>query len=80
MSIDEMKKLLVKAPKVKKGSTLEKAGVDGAWMTATQKLPGVAGMIVILALLATRTSVNPFGGGYFEHRERPIWRGTIALY
>jgi hypothetical protein len=33
-SIDGMEKLLVKAKKVKKGSTLEEAGVEGAWLTA----------------------------------------------
>jgi hypothetical protein len=30
-SIDEMEKLLVEAKKVKKGSTLEEAGVEGVW-------------------------------------------------
>jgi methenyltetrahydromethanopterin cyclohydrolase len=32
--IDEMEKLLVKAKKVENGSTLEEAGVEGAWLTA----------------------------------------------
>jgi hypothetical protein len=33
-SIDGMKRLLFKSKKVTKGSTLEEAGVEGAWLTA----------------------------------------------
>jgi hypothetical protein len=78
-SIDEMEKLLGKAKKVKKGSTLEEAGVEGAWLTAYAQIArrcrddrdfGVTRYPYELG-----PGVNPFAGGYFEHREWPIRRG-----
>jgi hypothetical protein len=72
-SIDEMEKLLVKAKKVKKGSTLEEAGVEGAWLTAYTQIArrcrddrafGVTRYPYELG-----PGVNPFAGGYFEHRK-----------
>jgi hypothetical protein len=78
-SIDETEKLLVKTKKVKKGSTLEEARVEGAWLTAYAQIArryrddrdfGVTRFPYELG-----PGVNPFAGGYFEHREWPISRG-----
>jgi hypothetical protein len=64
---------------VKRGATLEEAEIDGAWLTAYEKIArrcrddkdlGVSRYPYELA-----PGVSPFSGGYFEHREWAIRRG-----
>jgi hypothetical protein len=70
-SIEEMEKLLVKAKKVKKGSTLEDAVVEGAWLTAyaqiTRRCRDDRDSGVTRYLYELGPGVNPFTPGYFEH-------------
>jgi hypothetical protein len=82
-SIDELEKLLVKAKEVKKGSTLEDAGVEGAWPTAYAQIArrcrddrdfGVTRYPYELG-----PGVNPFAGGYFEPRvANQAWHGALC--
>jgi hypothetical protein len=78
-SIQSMEELLRKSKKVKRGTTLEEAGIDGAWLAAYAKIArrcwddkdlGVSRYPYELA-----PGVNPLSGGYFEHREWAIRRG-----
>jgi hypothetical protein len=78
-SIDEMEKLLVKAKKVKKGCTLDEAGVEGACLTAYAQIAGRfrddRDFFVTRYLYELGPGVNTFAGGSFERREWPIRRG-----
>jgi hypothetical protein len=74
-----MQELLGKSKKVKRGSTLEDAGIDGAWLTAYARITKRCrddkdlGFSRYSCELAPR--VSPFAGGYLEHREWAISRG-----
>jgi hypothetical protein len=79
-SIQSMEELLRKSKKVKRGAAVEEAEFDGAWLTAYARIArrrrddkdlGVSRYPYEVA-----PDVSPFAGGYFEHREWAIRRGT----
>jgi hypothetical protein len=72
-SIQSIKKLLRKSKKVKRGATLEEAEIDGAWLTAYEKIARRCRDDKVLGVsrypYELVPGVSPFSGGYFEHRE-----------
>jgi hypothetical protein len=80
-STDIMNELLRKAKKVRKGAPLADAEIDEAWLTTyvaiarrccVDRDSGVSRYPYELG-----SGVNPFAGGYFEHRE---WQGNGAAH
>jgi hypothetical protein len=58
---------------VKRGATLEKAEIDGAWLTAYEQIASRCrddkDLVVSRYLYEVAPGVSPFSGGFFEHRE-----------
>jgi hypothetical protein len=77
-SIQSLEELIPKSKKAKRGSTLEEAEIDGAWLTAYARIssmcPDDKDLGVSRYPYELAPGVSPFSGRYFEHREWAIRR------
>jgi hypothetical protein len=78
-SINEAEMLLAKAKKVKDGRSMEEAEIDYKWITAyaaiARRCRDDKDFGFVRYPYEQAPGVNPFVGGYFEHREWAIRRG-----
>jgi hypothetical protein len=77
-SVQRMEELIRNSKKVRRGAKLEEAEIDGSWLTTCATISGRCRDDKDLGVSRDQyelpPGVNPFAGGFFEHRERTIRR------
>jgi hypothetical protein len=78
-SVQRMEGLIAKSKKLKRGATMEEAEIDGSWLTAyatiARRCRDDKDLCVSRYPYELPQGVNPFAGGFFEHREWAIRQG-----
>jgi hypothetical protein len=77
-SVQRMEELISKSKKVRRGAKFEEAEIDGSWLTTYATIDRRCRDDKDLGVSRNQydlpPGVNPFAGGFFEHREWAIRR------